>query len=36
MEKERLHFESKAQERKKKGKDMGKLIMKLKKRNNKA
>ena len=34
MEKERLHFESKAQERKKKGKDLGKLIKNMKKRNN--
>lgn len=35
MEKERLHFESNAQERKKKGKDLGKLIKNMKKSNNK-
>ena len=35
MEKERLHFESNAQERKKKGKDLGKLIKNMKKRNKK-
>ncbi|WP_190809955.1 ribosome small subunit-dependent GTPase A [Flagellimonas sp. S3867] len=37
MEKERMHFESNAQERKKKGKDLGKLIKRIKKqrRNNK-
>ena len=35
MEKERLHFESTAQERKKKGKDLGKLIKNMKKSNNK-
>ena len=33
MEKERLHFESNAQERKKKGKDLGKLIKNMKKGN---
>jgi len=35
MEKERMHFESNAQERKKKGKDLGKLIKNMKKKNNK-
>jgi len=35
MEKERLHFESNAQERKKKGKDLGKLIKNMKKNNSK-
>lgn len=35
MEKERMHFESNAQERKKKGKDLGKLIKNMKKNNNK-
>jgi ribosome biogenesis GTPase len=35
MEKERKHFESNAQERKKKGKDLGKLIKNMKKSNNK-
>ena len=35
MEKEKLHFESNAQERKKKGKDLGKLIKNMKKRNHK-
>jgi len=35
MEKERLHFESNAQERKKKGKDLGKLIKNMKKNNKK-
>lgn len=35
MEKERMHFESSAQERKKKGKDLGKLIKNMKKKNNK-
>ena len=35
MEKERLHFESSAQERKKKGKDLGKLIKNMKKNHNK-
>ena len=35
MEKERLHFESDAQERKKKGKDLGKLIKNMKKSNDK-
>ncbi|MFY0654643.1 MAG: ribosome small subunit-dependent GTPase A [Cyclobacteriaceae bacterium] len=33
MEKERMHFESNAQERKKKGKDLGKLIKNMKKKN---
>jgi len=35
MEKERIHFESNAQERKKKGKDIGKFIKNMKKNNNK-
>lgn len=35
MEKERKHFESNAQERKKKGKDLGKLIKNMKKTHNK-
>lgn len=35
MEKERKHFESNAQERKKKGKDLGKLIKNMKKNNKK-
>jgi ribosome biogenesis GTPase len=35
MKKERLHFESNALERKKKGKDLGKLIKNMKKINNK-
>jgi ribosome biogenesis GTPase / thiamine phosphate phosphatase len=35
MEKERMHFESNARERKKKGKDLGKLIKNMKKNNNK-
>jgi ribosome biogenesis GTPase len=35
LEKERLHFESNAQERKKKGKALGKLIKNMKKNNNK-
>ncbi|MEE4260926.1 MAG: ribosome small subunit-dependent GTPase A [Bacteroidales bacterium] len=35
MEKERIHFESNAQDRKKKGKDLGKLIKNMKKNNNK-
>jgi ribosome biogenesis GTPase len=35
MEKERRHFESSAQERKKKGKELGKLIKNMKKSNNK-
>ena len=35
MEKERMHFESNAQERKKKGKDLRKLIKNMKKNNNK-
>ena len=35
MEKERVHFESSAQERKKKGKDLGKLIKNMKKNHNK-
>jgi ribosome biogenesis GTPase len=35
MDKERMHFESNAQERKKKGKDLGKLIKNMKKNNNK-
>ncbi len=35
MEKERIHFESNAQERKKKDKDLGKLIKNMKKKNNK-
>ena len=35
MEKERMHFESNAQDRKKKGKDLGKLIKNMKKNNNK-
>lgn len=33
MEKERMHFESNAQERKKKGKELGKLIKNMKKNN---
>ena len=35
MDKERTHFESNAQERKKKGKDLGRLIKNMKKNNNK-
>ena len=35
MEKEKMHFESNAQERKKKGKDLGKMIKNMKKNNNK-
>jgi ribosome biogenesis GTPase len=35
MEKERRHFESSAQERKKRGKDLGKLIKNMKKNNKK-
>ena len=35
MERERMHFESNAQDRKKKGKDLGKLIKNMKKNNNK-
>lgn len=35
MEKERMHFESSAQERKKKGKDLGKLIKNMKKKHSK-
>ncbi|MEH6538439.1 MAG: ribosome small subunit-dependent GTPase A [Psychroserpens sp.] len=35
MEKERIHFESDVQDRKKKGKDLGKLIKNMKKNNNK-
>ena len=35
MEKERRHFESNAQERKKKAKDLGKLIKNMKKNNSK-
>lgn len=35
LDKERMHFESNAQERKKKGKDLGKLIKNMKKNNNK-
>jgi ribosome biogenesis GTPase len=35
MEKERIHFESNARERKKKGKDLGKLIKNMKKNNKK-
>ena len=35
MERERMHFESNAQDRKKKGKDLGKLIKNMKKSNNK-
>ena len=35
LEKERMHFESDAQERKKKGKDLGKLIKNMKKNNRK-
>ena len=35
MEKERIYFESNAQERKKKGKDLGKLIKNMKKNHNK-
>jgi ribosome biogenesis GTPase len=35
MEKERMHFESNAQDRKKKGKELGKLIKNMKKNNHK-
>ena len=35
MEKEKMHFDANAQERKKKGKDLGKLIKNMKKNNNK-
>lgn len=35
MEKERMHYESSALERKKKGKDLGKLIKNMKKNHNK-
>jgi ribosome biogenesis GTPase len=35
MEKERIHYESNARERKKKGKDLGKLIKNMKKNNKK-
>ena len=35
MEKERMHFESSSQDRKKKGKDLGKLIKNMKKNHNK-